>query len=51
MNNKISTDNLINQLPADIAQQLRKEVKEAVKKIKRGGKRSNTSSKIKTNEL
>jgi len=46
--NKITTEDLINKLPADIAQQLRKEVKEEVEKIKWGGKRPNAGRKAQT---
>lgn len=48
MKNKITTDDLINKLPADVAQQLRKEVEEEVQKIKWGGKRPNAGRKTKT---
>lgn len=48
MKNKITTEDLINKLPSDVATQLRKEVKEEVEKIKWGGKRLNAGRKTKT---
>jgi hypothetical protein len=48
MKNKITTEDLINKLPVDVAQQLRKEVKEEVEKIKWGGKRPNAGRKTQT---
>lgn len=48
MKNKVTTEDLINQLPADVANQLRKEINEEVEKIKWGGKRKNAGRKTKT---
>jgi hypothetical protein len=49
MKNKITTDDLINQyFTPEEAQQLRKEVKEEVEKIKWGGKRPNAGRKTQT---
>ena len=48
MKNKVTTEDLINQLPAEVANQLRKEIKEEVEKIKWGGQRKNAGRKTKT---
>ncbi len=41
MNNKITTEDLINQLPKEVAEQVRKEVAEEVEKIRLNEKRNN----------
>ena len=49
MKNKITTENLIQQyFTLEEAQQLHKEIKEEVEKIKWGGKRKNAGRKAKT---
>lgn len=48
MTNKITTEDLINQLPKELAEQVRQNVAEEVEKIQWGGRRKNAGRKAKS---